>query len=109
MRTLQQHQTTQRTTLQSVLQEYPVKPIHLYRLQKKDWFGETKQYLYRVRDGERRTDLLQRRAELLDAITDPDEELIRYRDEVHQKLSRAEQEMKRVRVEVMELIGQLPT
>lgn len=104
-----EQQITQQTTLQTVLQEHPVKPIHLYKPQVKDWFGSTKQYLYRIRDGERRTCLLQRRAELLDAITNPDEELTHYRDEVHQKLSQAEQDMKRVRVEVMELIGQLPS
>lgn len=96
-------------TLEEVMREHPVNSIHLYNPEKKDRFGATKQFLYRIRDGERRADLLRRRANLLDAITDPDAELIRYRDEVHKKLSRAEQDMKRVRVEVMELIGQLPS
>lgn len=96
-------------TLQEVLQENPVKPIRLYNPQEKDWFGETKRYLYRIRDGRRRTELLKRRAELLDSIEDPNEELIRYRDEIHQKLAKAEQDMKRVTVEVMEFIGHLPS
>ena len=96
-------------TLEEVMQEHPVKPIHLYNPEKKDRFGATKQYLYRIRDGERRTDLLRRRVELLDSITDPDDDLILYRDELHRKLEKAEQDMKRVTVEVMEMIGQLPS
>jgi DNA-directed RNA polymerase specialized sigma24 family protein len=51
--------------------------------------------------------MLKARAELLDAEDDPNEDLSAYRDEVHQKLADAEQVMKRVRVEVTELIGQL--
>lgn len=97
------------TALDDFLQEHPVKPIRLYKPEAKDWFGETKRYLHRISDGERRTDLLRRRVELLDAVTDPDEELILYRDELHRKLEKAEQDMKRVTVEVMELIGQLPS
>ena len=96
-------------TLQTVLQEHPVKPARQYNPHPKDWFGETKRYLYRARDGQRRVGLLQRRAELLDSIDDPDEELACYRNELHQKLNEAEQDMRRVRVEVMELIGQLPS
>lgn len=43
----------------------------------------------------------------MDAVDDPDEDLIAYRDEVHQKLADAEQDMRRVRVEVMEVISLL--
>ena len=97
------------TALDDFLQEHPVKPIRLYKPEAKDWFGETKRYLHRISDGERRTDLLRRRVELLDAVTDPDEELSAYRDELHKKLEKAEQDMKRVTVEILELIGQLPS
>ena len=96
-------------TVNDFLQENPVKPIRLYKPEAKDWFGETKRYLHRISDGERRTDLLRRRVELLDAVTDPDEELSAYRDELHKKLEKAEQDMKRVTVEILELIGQLPS
>lgn len=96
-------------TLEEVMREHPAKPVRLYHPEKKDWFGETKRYLYRIRDGQRRVDLLRRRVELVDGIDDPDEDLTRYRDELHQKLSQAEQDMKRVTVEVMDLIGQLPS
>lgn len=101
--------STSQTSLKTVLQENPVKPIRLYKPEAKDWFGETKRYLHRISDGERRTDLLRRRVELLDSITDPDDDLILYRDELHKKLEKAEQDMKRVTVEILELIGQLPS
>ena len=96
-------------TLEDFMREHPVKPNKCYRPQARDWFGEIKQYLYKVRDGERRVDALRRRAELLDGIADPDVELTVYRDEIHKKLINAEQDMKRVRVEVMEVIARLPS
>ena len=96
-------------TLEEVMREHPAKPVRLYSPEKKDWFGETKRYLYRIRDGERRVELLRRRLELVDAIDDPDDDLVCYRDELHQKLCQAEQDMKRVTIEVMDLIGQLPS
>ena len=64
-------------------------------------------YLNRLNDYRRRVEGLRSRAEILDAVDDPDEDLIAYRDEVHQKLADAEQDMRRVRVEVMEVISLL--
>ena len=96
------------TTLNDFLQKHPVKPIRLYRPDPKDWFKDVMCYLNRPRDWQRRVNLLRMRAEVLDCVDDPDEDLARYRDEVHGKLSEAEQDMKRVRIEVTELIGQLP-
>lgn len=95
------------TSLNDFLQEHPVTVIHLYRPDPKDWYKDVMAYLNRVNDWRRRVGLFKARAELLDAVDDPDEDLIAYRDEVHQKLADAEQVMKRVRVEVAELIGQL--
>ena len=95
------------TTLTDFLQEYPVVAIRPYRPDPKDWFKDVMLYLNRVNECRRRVELLRSRAELVDAVVDPDEDLIAYRDEVHKELSEAEQEMKRVRVEVTELIGQL--
>lgn len=95
------------TTLNDFLQEHPVTPIHLYRPDPKDWFKDVMVYLIRLNDCRRRAGMFKARVELLDAVDDPNEELIAYRDEVHQKLEKAEQDMKRVRVEVKELIGQL--
>ena len=95
------------TTLTDFLEEYPIIAIRPYRPDPKDWFKDVMLYLNRVNECRHRVELLRSRAELLDAVVDPDEELAHYRDEVHQKLSEAEQEMKRVRVEVTELIDQL--
>ena len=95
------------TSLNDFLQEPPVTVIHLYRPDPKDWYKDVMAYLNRVNDWRRRVGLFKARAELLDAVDDPDEDLIAYRDEVHQKLADAEQVMKRVRTEVAELIGQL--
>ena len=95
------------TTLNDFQQAHPVTVIRLYRPDPKDWFKDVMVYLHRVNDCRRRVEEIRSRAELLDGVTDPDEELTAYRDEVHQKLVRAEQDMKRVRVEVTELIGQL--
>ena len=95
------------TSLNDFLQEHPVTVIHLYRPDPKDWYKDVMAYLNRVNDWRRRVGLFKARAELLDAVDDPDEDLIAYRDEVHQKLADAEQVMKRVRTEVAELIGQL--
>ena len=95
------------TSLNDFLQEHPVTVIHLYRSDPKDWYKDVMAYLNRVNDWRRRVGLFKARAELLDAVDDPDEDLIAYRDEVHQKLADAEQVMKRVRTEVAELIGQL--
>ena len=95
------------TTLNDFQQAHPVTVIRLYRPDPKDWFKDVMVYLHRVNDCRRRVEAIRSRVELLDGIIDPDEELIVYRDEVHQKLARAEQDMKRVRVEVAELIGQL--
>lgn len=95
------------TTLNDFLQEHPVTVIHLYRPDPKDWFKDVMVYLSRMNDWRRRVGMLKARAELLDAVDDPNEDLSAYRDEVHQKLADAEQVMKRVRVEVTELIGQL--
>ena len=95
------------TTLNEFLSEHPVIPIHLYRPDPKDWCKDVMLYLNRVNECRRRVELLRSRAELLDSMVDPDEELAHYRDEVHQELCEAEQEMKSVRVEVEELIGQL--
>ena len=94
------------TTLNEFLQEHPVTVIHLYRPDPKDWYRDVMVYLNRVNDWRRRVGLLKARVELLDEVADPDEDLIAYRDEVHQKLADAEQDMKRVRVEITELIGQ---
>lgn len=95
------------TSLNDFLQEHPVTVIHLYRPDPKDWYKDVMAYLNRVNDWRRRVGRFKARAELLDAVDDPDEDLIAYRDEVHQKLADAEQVMKRVRTEVAELIGQL--
>lgn len=95
------------TTLNDFQQEHPVTVIHLYRPDPKDWYRDVMAYLNRVNDWRRRVGLFINRAELLDEVADPDENLIAYRDEVHQKLDDAEQDMKRVRTEVTELIGQL--
>ena len=95
------------TTLNDFQQEHPVTVIHLYRPDQKDWYKDVMMYLNRVNDWRRRVGLLKARAELLDAVDDPDEDLSAYRDEVHQKLADAEQVMKRVRAEITELIGQL--
>ena len=95
------------TTLTDFLHEYPVTPISLYKPDPRDWFKDVMLYLNRVNDCRRRVWQLRSRAALLDSIEEPDEELLSYRDEVHQKLDQAEQDMKRVRLEVMELIGQL--
>ena len=99
----------EKLSLETVLREYPAKPIHLYKPEAGDWYGETKKYLCRVRDGQRRTEALRERAELLDSIDDPDKEFNRYRDETHQKLEKAERGMIIVTEEVRELIGQLPS
>ena len=95
------------TTLNDFQQEHPVTVIHLYRPDPKDWYRDVMTYLNRVNDWRRRVGLFINRAELLDAVDDPDEDLSLYRNEVHQKLADAEQVMKRVRTEVTELIGQL--
>lgn len=95
------------TTLNDFIQEHPVIPIRLYRPDPRDWFRDVMVYLNRVTDCRRRVWLLRERAALLDEVADPDEDLISYRDEVHQKLGKAEQDMKCVRAEVTELIGQL--
>ena len=95
------------TTLNDFLQEHPVTVIHLYRPDPKDWFKDVMVYLSRMNDWRRRVGMLKARAELLDAVDDPNEDLSAYRDEVHQKLADAEQDMKRVRAEATELIGQL--
>lgn len=95
------------TTLNDFLQEHPVAVIHLYRPDPKDWYRDVMVYLNRVNDWRRRVGLLKARVELLDEVTNPDEDLIAYRDEVHQKLADAEQDMRCVRVEITELIGQL--
>ena len=95
------------TTLNDFLQEHPVTVIHLYRPHSKDWYRDVMVCLNRVNDWKRRVGLLNARAELLDEVNDPDEDLSAYRDEVHQKLADAEQVMKRVRAEITELIGQL--
>ena len=95
------------TTLNDFQQAYPVTPIRLYRPDPKDWFRDVMVYLNRVNDCRRRVEAIRSRAELLDSIEEPDEELSAYRDEVHQKLADAEQDMKRVRAEITELIGWL--
>lgn len=95
------------TTLYDFQREHLVTVIHLYRPDPKDWFRDVMVYLNRVNDCRRRIEVIRSRAELLDAVADPDEELTAYRDEVHQKLADAEQDMKRVRVEIKGLIGQL--
>jgi DNA-directed RNA polymerase specialized sigma24 family protein len=95
------------TTLDEFLQEYPVIPIRLYRPDPRDWFKDVMLYLNRLNDCRRRVEDLRSRAEILDVVDDPDEDLIAYRDEVHQKLADAEQDMRRVRVEVMEVISLL--
>ena len=95
------------TTLNDFMQEHPVIPIHLYRPDPKDWFKDVMVYLIRLNDCRRKAGMLRERAELLDGVEDPDRDLVSYRDEVHQKLAKAEQDMKRVRIEVEELIGQL--
>ena len=95
------------TSLNDFLQEHPVTVIHLYRSDPTDWYKDVMAYLNRVNDWRRRVGMLKARAELLDAVDDPDEDLIAYRDEVHQKLADAEQVMKRVRAEITELIGWL--
>ena len=95
------------TSLNDFLHEHPVTVIHLYRPDPKDWFRDVMVYLNRMNDCRRRVEAIRSRAALLDEVADPDEELTAYRDEVHQKLADAEQDMKRVRVEVAELIGQL--
>ena len=87
------------TTLNDFQQEHPITVIRLYRPDPKDWFRDVMVYLNRVNDCRRRVEVIRSRAELLDAVVDPDEELMSYRDEVHQKLANAEQDMKRVRVE----------
>ena len=87
------------TTLNDFQQEHPITVIRLYRPDPKDWFRDVMVYLNRVNDCRRRVEVIRSRAELLDAVADPDEELMSYRDEVHQKLANAEQYMKRVRVE----------
>ena len=104
---VRREETEKMTTLNVFQQEHPVTVIHLYRPDPKDWYKDVMLYLTRVNDWRRRVGLLKARAELLDAVDDPDEDLIAYRDEVHQKLADAEQCMKRVRVEVEALIGQL--
>ena len=95
------------TTLNDFQQAYPVTPIRLYRPDPKDWFRDVMVYLNRVNDCRRRVGMFKARAELLDSIEEPDEELSAYRDEVHQKLVDAGQDMKRVRAEITELIGWL--
>ena len=95
------------TTLNDFQQEHPVAVIHLYRPDPKDWFKDVMVYLNRVNDCRRRVEVIRSRAQMLDDVADPNEGLSAYRDEVHQKLARAEQDMKRVRVEITELIGQL--
>lgn len=95
------------TTLHDFQQEHLVTVIHLYRPDLKDWFRDVMVYLNRVNDCRRRVEAIRSRVALLDEVADPDEELTAYRDEVHQKLADAEQDMKRVRVEIKGLIGQL--
>jgi hypothetical protein len=94
-------------TLNDFLREHPVTVIHLYRPDPKDWYKDVMAYLSRVNDWRRRVGMLKASAELLDSIEEPDEELSVYRDEVHLKLVDAEQDMKRVRAEITELIGWL--
>ena len=95
-------------TLTEYLRDQPAKPIRLYRPHPKDWYGETKRYLYCVRDGARRVGALQKRCAELDAADAPDEDLILYRDELHQRLGKAEQDMQGVTGEITALLADLP-
>ena len=80
--------------------------IRLYKPHPKDWYGETKMYLYRVRDGWRKVGLLRRKCRKLD-IGEGEEEFL-CADELHKKLEMAEQDMKVITAEVMDLISTLP-
>ena len=95
-------------TLTEYLRDHPAKPIRLYRPHPKDWYGETKRYLYRVKDCERRVWALRKRCAELDAVDAPDEDLVLYRDELHKRLGKAEQDMQGVTGEVTELLAGLP-
>ena len=77
--------------------------VHLYR---PDRYGETKQYLYRVRDGCRRVGLLRRKCRAIERGTAPvDSDCA---DEFHRKLKKGEQDMENVTAEVMDLLSTLP-
>jgi len=94
-------------TLNEFTHGYPVKSIHLYRPDPRDWFRDVMQYLNRVHDWNRRIEMLKLRVELLDDVDDPDEELSCYRDGIHQKLCNFEQAMRCVRVEAEQMIKEL--
>ena len=66
--------------------------MNLYHPHAKDWFGTTKQFLYRFRDAQSMAKMLQ----------------TFYGGEAHQLLTQTEQEMQRARVEIMALIDRLP-
>ena len=79
-----------------------LKAIHLYRPHPKDWYGETKQYLYRVRDGWRRVEMMRMVYEEVCSDTGISP------DELHRKLAKAEQDMERVTGEVVSLLNAIP-
>ena len=64
--------------------------LTLYHPHAKDWFGKTKQFLYRFRDGEKSVELLRWRG-------------------TEEEFTRAEQETERAKAEVMALISRLPS
>lgn len=66
--------------------------MSLYHPHAKDWFGTTKQFLYRFRDAQSMAKMLQ----------------TFYGGEAHQLLTQTEQEMQRARIEIMALIDRLP-
>lgn len=59
-------------------------------------FWKTKSFLFKVREQRRQVELIRRRADLCDT------------DELQRELAGAEQALKSVTIEVMELIGRLP-
>ena len=60
---------------------------------------KTKQYLFQIRDGERRVELLNRRIRMRDSIDET--------DDLYTELARAKQEVKDVTVTVTDYIGRL--
>ena len=80
--------------------------VHLYKPNPHDWYGETKQYLYRVRDGWRKINLLRRKCRAIERGTAPvDSDCT---DELHKKLKKGEQDMEVITAEVMDILSTLP-
>lgn len=84
--------------------------LRLYKPHPNDWYGTTKQYLYRIRDGWRKVELMRRKyREIMNQKCDDDRDKdtmdsMLSPDELHKKLDKAEQDMERVTAEVMSVL-----